>query len=144
METSKLVLTNPTDDELSAAVTEHVAGWKLHRDGYWLAPGETPKSPMRDETNFRPPYATSADAVLPLLEKCDAWSRGTVGGAVTVYKRVLSPVKKPSEDIPDSEWMILKPIGHYWNCQHPKPFPYSACIALLRANGVEVITPQMR
>lgn len=133
------------DEELNVAVALHVAGIKYRKErrAIWAETGCHAFMTEESEEVLVPervPYATSADAVLPLLEKCDAWSKGTTGGAVTVYKLTLSPAKKPSDDIPDAEWMMLKPVGHYWNCQNPKPFPYSACIALLRANGIEEIT----
>ena len=140
--TTKITLTNPNDGELNAAVAEHVAKLPVRDDARISArPGAKVicHSEEYGVCSEMPPYATSADAVLPLLEKYDAWSKGTTGGAVTVYKQTLSPAQKPSDDIPDNEWMILKPVGHYWNCDNPKPFPYSACIALLRANGVEVV-----
>lgn len=57
-----------SDQGLSADFAIKVAGWRLHKNRIWLAPGTTPKSPFSEGGLYPPPFATSADAVLPLLE----------------------------------------------------------------------------
>ena len=54
-----------SDAELSAAVAEKVAGWRMVGKKRGLPPGNSGTYP---NTGI-PPYATSADAVLPLLPK---------------------------------------------------------------------------
>jgi hypothetical protein len=62
-----------SDAELSALVAEKVAGWKrlpLNPPGTWGYDihWQDPRGNTSNYDSF-PPYATSADAVLPLLEK---------------------------------------------------------------------------
>ena len=129
-----------TDAQLSEVFAREVAAWGIHsrNTAFWV------DAEKRDGTAFdvralvgELRFATSADAVLPFLERQRAWSKGTVGQAVTVYGERLSPSPKP-EGVPDSEWMILAPIGHHWNEAKPLvSFARAACIALIRAKRAE-------
>ena len=116
MSTTKLKLTNPTDDELSAAVAEHVAGYKnviyaTHPPRLVADDPERPGERMRIGL-----YATSADAVLPLLEKCRHW--------------------KAQQWEPNVVWVDLDAPNYGDGVA--ETFPRAACVALLRANGIEV------
>jgi hypothetical protein len=121
-----LTLTNPTDDQLNAAFAEKVAGWTL-RDEYWMT---SPKrfagrswlcgnKWMCGESEL-PPFTTSADAVLPWLEKWnESWE-------VSYYNNV---------------WNIAiedRKGGMIYGWVKDKSFPRAAVIALLRAHGVVV------
>lgn len=140
-----LTLTNPTADELSAAVAEHVAGWRrvpppCGKKREWshvlLSPGAREWGndykgqyivvwKGGDLGGDVPKWATSADAVLPLIEK---WANS---------KKFNGP------DIamtPDGLWMVNLHDGDDIAASATAPtFPLSACIALLRAHNVEVI-----
>ncbi len=111
----QITLTNPTDDELSAAVAEYVAGW-VNDGSYW---GWRLNSGQVKRRCDLPPYATSADAVLPLLEKYHAaWLAQSVINGCTV---------------------VITATGYERFYGNSPTFPRAACIALLRANGVEVV-----
>lgn len=144
---TKITLTNPTDDELNAAVAEYVAKWKWSRvidsefGDKWHLQGKYTESgclspgmpwavhyevrdrlPDGEEADLRqvPPYATSADAVLPLLYK--------------TYWQVQQTAKAESP--------LRVRIGAEQDLSFGESdtFPRAACIALLMANGVEVVT----
>lgn len=144
----KITLTNPTHNELSAAVAEHVAGWRRvppphGKKREWSHMLLSPSAKERgndykgqyivvwkdgDLGGDVPKWATSADAVLPLLEKQSVvianWilpDKGNCGWRVDIY-----------DSIPDAS--LNKEAGAL-----DKAFPRAACIALLRANGVEVV-----
>lgn len=122
----KLKLTNPTLDQIDAAVAEHVAGWKLEMfmtnppkpTGAGIPPGGIAKdiAPI-------PRFTRSADAVLPLLEKWEYvdvnrdkdFERGPWGVAISSKRDVAQLF------IGSGSTMAI-----------------AACIALLRAHGVEV------
>lgn len=104
-------------EQISAAVAEHVAGWTRvdpswpwkDNKGTWCADCEIPK------------FATSFDAVFPLLEKFGSW---------------------------DMNWHATTKIVWVWvytagKCErfdgHAGAAPLAACIALLRAHGVTVV-----
>lgn len=70
---------------------------------------------------YAPPYATSADAVLPLLEKFPRWDAGCGAGIYGVVVTVNA-----------TQWE--RPKGEASN------FALAACYAILRANGWNVIT----
>lgn len=115
-----MTLTNPTDQQLSEAVAVHVAGWTFY----------TPPSKFRWDdasgcpTTEEPQFATSADAVLPMLEKA-GWSREDTG---LVWVSVFNGRGEVGAG------------GGYDNSPLPSwPFPKCACIALLRAHGVQVV-----
>lgn len=133
-------LTNPTDDELNAAFAEKVAGW--------IAP--TSESPYTESSSVGcpqvnldfywkdnrglccdgPRFTTSADAVLPWLEKwhdADAQNRD-----VRICRRLAGDwlVTLRTRTNPWEQWV------DQW--EEDGDFPRAAVIALLRANGVEV------
>lgn len=72
-----------------------------------------------------PPYATSADAVLPLLNECECDMFRVCGeeGFPETWR------VKVNTGAPNGEGLGVAPI-----------FPLAACYALLRANGYEVLT----
>ncbi len=114
----KTISANITDNELSALVAEHCAGWTRHE--YPIFTGWTHKDVPR-ETDRPPPYATSADAVLPLLEK---------------WKFV-----KASRWV-ESKWLVsmsddLNEHSHKFLGYAPS-LPRAACFALLGAVGCTV------
>lgn len=123
-----LILTNPTDDELNVAVAEHVDGWRyvgmaatIGCDQRMWAKGTPGASDyvMRGQDQFR--YATSADAVLPLLGKlCDAWTMTYDQG-----------------EMDEIEVNVYAPKHGFFVGQ--APLPKAICIALCRANNIEVI-----
>lgn len=113
-------LTNPTPDEIDAAVAEKVARWnRLPRTAY------SPESWQlgSDYRGYPPCYSRSTDAVLPLLERY----------SVTV-ERVC--YEEWDVSVTDSE---TEDDGIDYNKRGTaKSLPLALCIALLRANGVEV------
>jgi hypothetical protein len=119
-----------TGDALHAAVNEAVAvmeGWEYidheytrsdmtkYRAGMWRQKGTK-------NSGVFPPYATSCDAVMPLLEK---WGHPDWGRDAEYSKGTRW-----------DGWRIT--LGNV--CAEATTFPLAACIALLRANGVEVLT----
>lgn len=147
-------LLNPTDNELNAAVAEFVAGWRCHKEQrgeFALCVCYEAKDP-EPWTNWRkekeaadkarytpiscieavkigffgrglPRFTHSADAVLPLLDE-RGWSFN-------------------EERTPGILWVAANEgIGDVGAGHGPieKTFPFAkkACIALLRAHGVEV------
>jgi hypothetical protein len=128
-------LTNPTPEQLSEAVAVHVAGWE-NRTGmceneiitFWEPRiGEYYGTPQIDH----PDYARSADAVLPLLEK--RRSEGRRIGMEMGFRlwRIWIHEKGPDGLYPSL--LERAPDGEYAS------LPIAACIALLRAHGVEVV-----
>ncbi len=119
-------LTNPTEDEINAAVAEYVAGWKCEMiNGAWSgdpdssAPVWTSPSGQVSTAYFIPAFTRSADAVLPLLEKWPGeWTKtGRMWIELSTYN---------DEDGPGTVEATAD------------TFPLAACIALLRANGITV------
>jgi len=120
------------DAELSALVAEKVAGWTRVPgafSGYRKNPGlETCPcwaSPKQEIYQTCPPYATSADAVLPLLEKWHLWQcyKHAPGFGFTVD---LTKAKE------------AQPFAHAMG----PTFARAACLALLKAHAVaELATP---
>lgn len=134
---TNITLTNPTHNELSAAVAEHVAGWRRvppphGKKREWshmlLSPsakewGNDYKGQYivvwkdGDLGGDVPKWATSADAVLPLLLNA---------GYVNIN---LNPFSKV--------WTVIILNGKEF-VGEGHTLPRAACVALLRANGVEV------
>ena len=130
MNPTKLKLTNPTDDELNAAVATHVCGYAGVDGGMMRLPDTRMRGNVFESWKRVPPYATSADAVLPLLDGFE-W--------VDIGKDV---------DYNDGPWAVsisrqrAGAMGALFIGSAPA-LARAACIALLRANGIEVeITPQ--
>jgi len=129
-------LINPTDSELDAAFAEKVAGLVLCDCGGWthlIAGASMMRINDKCEKNCCPsfPYFTkSFDAVLPCLQR-EGWdwehrfsgpiSMGSVIETIAVYG-------------PDSKAEYGKHDYTQGTCTPAK----AACIALLRAHGVEV------
>jgi len=169
----KITLTNPTDDELNAAVAEYVAGWKdpitlfaWHDRKARQRPlryyKERPKvngfTPVGDYSAFvtesgdkvycgtpfavhrlDKSFATSADAVLPLLEK--AYRKSSVADhSFCVEINWLPPYQRNCTGYEWSYCVQIFPAHEGTKCGTANSFPRAACIALLRANGVEVVT----
>jgi hypothetical protein len=132
--------------EINAAVAEASGRYKWRNDfnthKSWLLPIETSAGiPLASElfkcrdTGSCPRYATSADAVLPLMEK-----------ECALYRLELAEhyPAEPQHGIPQ-QWNVTiiktEPHGFSHNIYANAPtFALAACIALLRANGVEVMT----
>lgn len=115
-------LTNPTDDQLDAAFAERVAGLEWMEGeaepGYdWIRGWHKDGEVIPD----CPDFTTSADAVLPWLEKC-ADSILPLGGPIVIMQI-------------EAKWHVR--IGEH-RATHVI-FAKAAVIALLRANGVEVV-----
>lgn len=109
-------LINPTDDELNAAFAVAVAGY-VQREGGWEIP------PMRAIWTEPLDFTRSMDAVLPLMEKAGAWAADwcpIISNREAAYKVWL---RKSG----------IEAVG--------PTLPRACVIALLRANGVEVVCP---
>jgi hypothetical protein len=110
-------LKTATSEQISIAVTECVAGYtkpdyQPFKEPQWFSP--TGQSTLLSQL---PKFATSADAVLPLLEKlCISFTW-----------------KSPSAAMPGKLRTFTVEI-------EAPTFPLAACVALLRAHGVEVIS----
>jgi hypothetical protein len=65
-------LKTATPEQIDAAVAEHGAGWKYGQTTD--VPGWLTIAPDGKESwganKFAPPFSTSADAVLPLIQRC--------------------------------------------------------------------------
>lgn len=122
MSTKILDLRGPTDAERDAKVNEamaDLAGWKPDSPsgGFWINPDFL----FGRQKDALPPYATSADAVLPLLEKQLGWD--------CCHARV------------DDQYVVKIWHGELTGLMGVSPtLPLAACYALLRANGYEVLT----
>lgn len=119
MSTQKILdLRNLPDAERDARVNEavavHVAGYMKRND--WS--GRLDKGD--EQAVISPPFSTSADAVLPLLEKHARWECNYVGDATWKDRAYCCELNGRKEMAPT--------------------IPLAACLTLLRANGVEVLT----
>lgn len=131
-------LINPTDDELSAAVAEHVAGWKrIPADENWKEIWEGPDGQLELDG---PWFATSADAVLPLLTAHTKRTNEQRGGEGDTW-RIYAPADETDTWTVCPVWMHHDgAIEETGDAGHDKSLPRAACIALLRAKGIEVIS----
>lgn len=118
-------LIKPTDRELDEAVAQYVAGWRREY-GEWRSPQKSDAIERTcictDELEYPPFYSTRADAVLPLL-------------AAQVWFHV--------ETQNSSVWIVSVATGNLSDDHQTARgdnLPRPACIALLRAHGVEVET----
>jgi hypothetical protein len=121
-------LKTATPEQISVAVAEYVAGYTRGPgvtgpfDGItkptWIYPGACGPGNTADQL---PEYATSADAVLPLLEKA--------GGFWCDFNGKQFEVQVGTN--------LARGYGYPWGIA--KTLPLAACIALLRAHGVEVV-----
>lgn len=120
------------NERVNEAVAVHCAGFRLIGcELYDVGPYRGPGSSKRSDgvwISDGVPFATSADAVLPLLEKQLGFCCEMViaGFTVTVSRR-----GEPTDN---------NPLAHYREVGTAKTFPLAACIALLRAAGIEVTT----
>lgn len=123
-----------SDAELSRLVAEKVAGWiptqdSLEAQQCWetISGERVPVSP--------PPYATSSDAVIPLLEKSDVFCGASMAseGLDSDHNRIgrtgwrIEFVINPNAPVEQSHGDVWAPT-----------FARAACLALLKAAGVEV------
>ena len=121
-------LLNPTDDQLNAAFAERVAVLKVCDCGGWthLIAGASMirfKDCKENCCPSVPKYCSSADSVLPWLEKWnESWEVAYYSGTWNFAK------ERPKGD---------GSMMYGW--VKDKSFPHAAVIALLRANGVEVV-----
>lgn len=112
-------LTNPTDAELNAAFAEHVCGWKRLQKTTQIV-FEVPATGARGTP---PGFTTSADAVLPWLEKAKLWNTQGVSAEVCRKTRYITQVMDYERN---------------YHEDRDESFAKSAVIALLRAHGVEI------
>lgn len=125
---------NPTDTDLEYAFCEHVSHWvpteqQIEAWQLWAAVSGCDTS--RDnaistaKTCDRPNYCTSADAVLPWLEKWQAPKDSPSKGWCTIW----SPGNKLGD------WMVYRSFN---KPTYAATLPRAIVIALLRENGVEI------
>lgn len=121
-------LVNPTDDELNAAFAEKVAGLSAADIRYLGGSLANPASGIK--------FTTSADAVLPWLEKWGPWTvehkLNEPGYKLDLWKRI--PWVPPGYGHTEPPNCVAVHFGCA-NC-----FPRAAVIAMLWAHGVEVET----
>jgi len=120
MNTIKLV--DHSEDQINAAVAEHVAGWKRHDplgngNAFWSVDGF-------HVAGYAHHFTRSADAVLGLLEKwCGEkeFNGPSIGMAA------------------DGEWIVSLHDGMdgLWSAKH-KVLPTAISLALLRSKGISV------
>ncbi len=122
-----------SDEALSALVAEHCAGWTdikrnplpgLFHCGFNEAQGKTAEANCGSPWGI-PPYATSADAVLPLLEKYRGWSS---------RKHNYNPKLRTVE----LEVTCEDGDGYSYAHGDAPTFARAACFCLLRAAGQKV------
>lgn len=104
-------LVDLTDDQLNAAFAEHVAGWRL-----WAGCHDQWNDGTKDVGKAR--FTTSADAVLPWLEKHRF--------------RVSAPW------VPGDEWSVVVVCEDGEVRADSASLSRASVMALLRAHGVEV------
>jgi len=149
-------LTDPTEDQINAAVAEHVAGWRPTEQQIdaWVTWAHVSGCDTSREAAIataklcdRPAFTRSADAVLPLLEKMKG------DGFWVNIKDHTNGIQCGKRD-----WLVI--ISNFDDCCDPDEgddgflkkgqpmiyregvaptFPLAACIALLRAKGIEVV-----
>lgn len=133
LETTTLDLRNLTEvqrnDAVSESVAVHIAKWRKVRRNLGPIIGE--RVVFEDEgmnAMGRPEFATSADAVLPLLEKFRG--RRTVKIVMSVDFHVIIESEPGYSSVPSV--IVAESVA--------PTFPFAACLALLKAHGVEVPT----
>lgn len=118
------------DEELNVAVALHVAGIKYRKErrAIWAETGCHAFMTEESEEVLVPervPYATSADAVLPLLEK---WASEAEFNGPGIHMT------------PDSRWLVsLHNADDIVASATARTLPRAICIAMLQAKGIEVI-----
>jgi hypothetical protein len=124
-------LINLTDDELNAAFAEHVAKWSRCGDGYGVEDIYCEKTfPYKSHGPTRKhDFIRSMDAVLPWMEKL-GW-RGTSNRAGSTCAATVEV------NHPECDGRSFIAAQDYTHTQ--TPLPRACVIALLRANGVEVV-----
>ncbi len=131
---------NPTEDQINAAVAEKVAGWTkvdlVHGCFGWKHP-----RPSDGELSIYPleSFTRSMDAVLPLLEKhhWNCRSHGMSGSTHGYPHCTVTVTEFPVSEHP--ERFGTQHEGHCFSGDSiATALPLAACIALLRAYGVEV------
>ncbi len=132
------IKSNCTDAELSAAVAEHVAGWsRVEIDERGKVFGI--RCQIDSFPSLVPPYATSADAVLGLLEKLktDGWwveTKDHTNGLECNERDwlVILTNYNPSDDafMPEARSRYIEGVS--------QALPRAICFALLKAAGVTV------
>lgn len=125
-----------SDSELSARVALEVAGWFCMRFGYpegqhgQQSPGMLSCDPSHKDACWHnghsqfqvpPPFATSADAVLPWLEKQGWKCAGNRAGQTSATTVFVVCHQSASQE------------GFAVSCDQPNDFARAACIALIRA-----------
>lgn len=117
--TPKTISASCSDDVLSAAVAV-VAGYFVHYEGSVAYISVSPPDWNR-RCGMVPPYSTSADAVLPLLEQHD-WQLTRWGAG--------------RSSVDESPYWINLPMGKPGSVEAgAATFARCACFALLKANG---------
>lgn len=109
-------LKTATPEQINAAVAEYVAGWRYTQPSDKM--GELWDNERGELELDGPSFATSADAVLPLLERQEWWSKIGHTNHVEVGYYDDGPCMAYGE---------------------AATFPMAACIALLNSKGIEVV-----
>lgn len=125
-----------SDEQLSEAFALEVAGWTKPQPYLRIRTHDRisivkAKCPTTGRVQRVPSYATSADAVLPYLEK-HTEETGRAGGEPEVFK-IFSPAS------PEEHWYIERWWLHHDGAVeeghgvHDRTFPRAACCALIMA-----------
>lgn len=117
-------LSNAERDAMVNCAIAETQGWidcRLTKRGFPI--GQKPGT-MAESYSSIPPYSTSADAVLPLLEMRTPW-RADCGGEHGYFVQV---------------WKGISSSGQPYETGNAQAFPLAACLALLRANSYDLLT----
>jgi hypothetical protein len=128
-----MTLTNPTDQELNWAFAEKVCGYfqnPIFKSNHsWCRKSSTGEIVVLDGLGALPSFTTSADAVLPWLEK-----QYVETGLKNYWSH--SPAQHFTSE--PKIWQIRAFRGNLQGIAESTTFPRACVIALLRAHGVEV------
>ena len=138
MMTPSSISLHASDAEVNAAVAQHCAGWKPDPySGHLVPPEYTPHEGFYATAKV-PPYSTSADAVLSLLEQRpnDLWSHD---------------VHRALEHEPDGYYRYVawngvrdgRILSGHHRARMTVLFARTAAFTLLKAHGVKVVEDQV-
>lgn len=109
-----------TDDEINALVAEHVAGWTdfYEEDHGSVGLVKLGVNPASGNDEYVTDFVNDSNAVLRLLDKCERGWHASNAEAQSIHGRFMVSFD-----------------GHVGRAD---TFPRAACLALLRAKGIEV------